>query len=553
MDLDPCPMRGRALNLQARIIGLVILIVALVLFLSSYLDSKLSEQAFEKDLRDQTIRLAQELATGIAERQIIGTPDVLKTEIEALKALRKNLQSLNVFLSSPRGPVLTASTHGASQALPEPEVWSRVQQGRVFASLDQLHRPRIWEVTAPLRLKGEIVGALRVRSSLENADRLAARERRQSLSIMSVASVLIVGGLGWYLRYHVSQPIQTLVQTMAQAEAGDLGAAAQIVRHDELGRLAASFNRMLRKIQEGYEDKVELMARIENFNRELQVEVARATHELAARHEELRHAHAQFFELQRQLNRTERLAMAGQLAAMMAHDVSTPLNAISGHAQLLLQKCDLDAEALDRLRIIEAQIARVVEVLQTLLTASAPAEPMFKPVDPNHLVEGLLNLIAPVLSRKQITVSTTLAAALPAIIGDVAQLQQVLLNCLVNALDAMPNGGILRIETEWGSQRYRLEDDPDRVVRVVGHQSLSRDSNRLAICISDTGVGISPEDIERIFEPFFTTKAPSTGTGLGLSICRRIVTAHGGHIEVTSRVGTGTTFRIVLPAIAIKE
>jgi signal transduction histidine kinase len=542
-------MRIRALNLQTRIIGLVIVTVAVVLFLSSYLDSKLSEQTFENDLREQTIRLAQELATRIAERQIIGTPDVLTTEIEVVKTIRKNLQSLDVFLTSPQGPVLTASTRGMSHALPEPEVWSRIQQGRVSTTFERLRSPRIWEVTAPIRLKGEIVGALRVRSSLENADRLAARERRQSLSIMTVASVLIAGGLGWYLQYHVSQPIQTLVRTMAQAEAGDLGVAAQIARHDELGRLAASFNRMLRKIQRGYEDKVELMIRIENFNRELQAEVERATYELAARHEELRQAHAQFFELQRQLNRTERLAMAGQLAAMMAHDVSTPLNAISGHAQLLLQKCDLDAEAIDRLRIIEAQIARVVEVLQTLLTASAPAEPMFKPVDPNHLVQGLLNLIAPVLSRKQITVSTAFASVLPAIFGDATQLQQVLLNCLVNALDAMPNGGSLRVETERASQQYGSRGDPGRFVRVSGHQSLGSDSDRLAICISDTGVGIAPEDLERIFEPFFSTKTNSTGTGLGLSICKRIVAAHGGHIEVESRVDTGTTFRIVLPVM----
>jgi signal transduction histidine kinase len=296
---------------------------------------------------------------------------------------------------------------------------------------------------------------------------------------------------------------------------------------------------MLRKIQQGYEEKVGLMARIENFNRELQAEVERATHELAARHEDLRQAHTQFFELQRQLNRTERLAMAGQWAAMMAHDVSTPLNAISGHAQLLLQRSDLDAEATDRLKIIEVQIARVVEVLQTLLTASAPPQLMRKPIDTNQLVQGLLNLLAPVLSRKQVTTSTDFASDLPAITGDAAQLQQVLLNCLVNALDAMPNGGILRITTQRGIHRYQSA--------IVGHQLERTASDYIAISIADTGVGIAAKDLQRIFEPFFTTKAYGTGTGLGLSICQRIVKAHGGHIAVESRVGTGTTFHIMLP------
>ena len=281
------------------------------------------------------------------------------------------------------------------------------------------------------------------------------------------------------------------------------------------------------------------MARIEYFNRELQAEVERATHELAARHEELRQARTQFFELQRQLSRTERLAMAGQWAAMMAHDVSTPLNAISGHAQLLLQRNDLDAEATDRLKIIEVQIARVVEVLQTLLTASAPAELVLKPIDTNQLVQELLNLLAPVLSRKQVTASTAFAFDLPAITGDAAQLQQVLLNCLVNALDAMPHGGILRIMTQRVIPRYQS--------MIVSYQPERTASDYIAISIADTGVGIAVADLQRIFEPFFTTKAHGTGTGLGLSICKRIVKAHGGHIEVESRVGTGTTFHIMLP------
>ena len=550
MDLDPRRMRLRALSLQTKIICLVILFVAFVLFLSAYLDSKLSQQAFEKDLGDQTVSLAQELAISIAAAQIMETPDALTKEIELFKAIRKDLHSLDVFLSGPGGPVLTASTLGSSRAAPKPEVWSKLQEGHVTTVLERLQRPRTWEVTAPIWLKGEIVGAIRVRSSLENADRLADRERRQSLSIMTAASVLIVGGLGWYLQRHVGQPIQTLVQTMAQAEAGDLGAEARVARQDELGRLASSFNRMLRKVQEGYGEKVKLMARIENFNQELQAEVERATLELASRHEELRQAHAQLFEVQRQLNRTERLAMVGQFSAMIAHDVSTPLNSISGHAQLLLQRNDLDHDAVDRLKIIEAQIARVVEVLQTLLTTAAPAEPRFKPLDANHLVQGLLNLVAPVLSRKQVTISTAFDADLPAVIGDAAQLQQVLLNFLINALDAMPNGGILRLTTEWARNRQPSEIwGLDRGTTADGHRFLRTGGNDVIMSISDTGVGIPPTDLDRIFEPFFTTKASGEGTGLGLSICQRIVKAHQGKIEVESRVGAGTTFRIILPGV----
>src|SRR5215813_13365212 len=192
MNLDPRRMSITALSLQTRIICLVILIVAFVLFFSSYLDSKLSEQAFEKDLRDQTISLAQELAAGITVQQIIGAPDLLTNAIEAVKRLRKNLQSLEVFLSSPQGPVLAGAAPESSHAVLEPEVWERIQKGRVSTSLERFQETRSWKVTAPMQLQKNIVGAIRVRSSLESAERLAARERHQSLSIMTAAAVFIV-------------------------------------------------------------------------------------------------------------------------------------------------------------------------------------------------------------------------------------------------------------------------------------------------------------------------------------------------------------------------
>jgi two-component system, NtrC family, sensor kinase len=542
-------MGTESFSLQARIISLVIIIVALVLFLSTYLDSKLSERTFEEDFRNQAVILAQELAASVGGRRELEDAEVLGRELEEIKGIRRTLESIDAFLFTLKGPKLIASTHRSSAQQFDPTEWSKVQDGKVVAYLEKAQGLRLWDVTAPIRLSGEIAGAMKVRFSLEDADRLATTERRQSFTIMTVASVLIVGVLGWYLQRHVSRPIHTLVSTMAQAEAGDLGVEARIARQDELGRLAASFNRMLNRIRESYEENVKLLARIENFNRELQGEVERATLELAARHEELRQAHAMLFEVQRQLNRTERLAMVGQLAAMVAHDIGTPLNSISGHAQLLLQRGDLDGEAVEHLKLIEAQIARVVEILQTLLTASSPAEPVFDPVDVNQLVTGLLHLMTPVLSRKGVDAVTALDPSLPPAVGDAGQLQQVLLNCIVNALDAMPNGGTLRLTTRRtlsvpgsvaGNQLHLRPEPDDRSPGSVG--------DRIAIDVTDTGVGIPPDHLSHIFEPFFTTKEIGKGTGLGLSICRRIVKAHGGRIEVESQLGVGTTFRIVLPA-----
>jgi sensor histidine kinase regulating citrate/malate metabolism len=143
MNLHPHRMHISALGLQTRIICLVIFIVACVLFLSSYLDSKLSEQAFEKDIRDQTVSLAQELAAGIAVQQIIGALDVLNKEVEVFQRLQKNLQSLEVFVSSPQGPALAASTPGSSQTVPDPEVWDGILEGRVSTSLERFQGTRL--------------------------------------------------------------------------------------------------------------------------------------------------------------------------------------------------------------------------------------------------------------------------------------------------------------------------------------------------------------------------------------------------------------------------
>src|SRR5262245_51532973 len=137
MHRPPPYLPIRALGIQTRIICLVILIVACVLFLSSYLDSTLSEQAFEKDLRDQTISLAQELAAGLAVQQIIRAPEVLNKEIQAATKLRKNLHSIEVFLAGVQGPALAASTPGPSQAVLKAEVWDGILEGRVLTALER--------------------------------------------------------------------------------------------------------------------------------------------------------------------------------------------------------------------------------------------------------------------------------------------------------------------------------------------------------------------------------------------------------------------------------
>ncbi|MFQ5657254.1 MAG: nitrogen regulation protein NR(II), partial [Candidatus Methylomirabilales bacterium] len=138
---------------------------------------------------------------------------------------------------------------------------------------------------------------------------------------------------------------------------------------------------------------------------------------------------------------------------------------------------------------------------------------------------------SPGLGLKNVIVTTRLAADLPPVLGDAHQLQQVFLNLIVNALDAMPDGGELTVET-----------DP------VEPYVAQKNSRWVRVQIADTGYGVATDDQKRIFEPFFTTKDLGSGTGLGLAVCQKIIKAHGGTIELESQVGRGTTFTILLPA-----
>lgn len=164
----------------------------------------------------------------------------------------------------------------------------------------------------------------------------------------------------------------------------------------------------------------------------------------------------------------------------------------------------------------------MVQSIQEVLEKVRKPTPRMAPVEINPLLQGLLDLVMPGLSFRGIEMRTSFEARLPATLGDNGELQEAFLNLLTNAMDAMPNGGLLRLETR----------SNDGTIRVT---------------IADTGIGIAEADLEKIFEPFFSTKEPGKGTGLGLSICRNIIRAHGGEIEAESCRGAGTTLIITLP------
>jgi two-component system NtrC family sensor kinase len=226
----------------------------------------------------------------------------------------------------------------------------------------------------------------------------------------------------------------------------------------------------------------------------------------------------------RHLQHSEKMAAIGQLAAGIAHELGTPLGVISGTAEFLEGEIDGDAEMLEGLRTIRRQAQACTRLLRDLMDYARRPTFEVSGVDINTCMRDTLRLVQRLFERDKIRTETDLATGLPPIQGDANQLEQVFMNMFINAWQAMPGGGLLR---------------------VASHPTPGKDG--VVVEISDTGMGIAPEHLPHIFNPFFTTKSAGGGTGLGLAVCDQIIEAHGGTIEATSTPGHGTSFLIAFP------
>jgi signal transduction histidine kinase len=285
----------------------------------------------------------------------------------------------------------------------------------------------------------------------------------------------------------ISRPLRRLTEAAVDVAGGAYGTQVELTSNDEVGLLAASFNEMSRKMADD-------------------IERLRALNE--------------------HLVRAEKLAAAGQLAAGVAHEVNNPLASISSLIQILQSRPlteETEGETREMLRLASTQIARISQVLRDMLDFARQRAPARTTLDITRVVESSLRLANFDKAFKRLRVETNFDPDMPRISADNDQLQQVFLNLLLNARDAMTEGGELRVGTFYDAA-----------------------SGEVVIEFADTGHGISAEALPHVFDPFFTTK--HGGAGLGLAVCYGIVTAHGGRITVETCGGSGTTVRVALPA-----
>jgi two-component system, NtrC family, sensor kinase len=365
--------------------------------------------------------------------------------------------------------------------------------------------------------RGRRVGMLYV-GFLEAPFQHARQLALAAVALLFVLAIVVAAFVSLRLARHVSQPVERMHGTMSAIEAGRTEARVGVepadpATADELAELAAHFDRLLDRLAEQTEA-------LQRWGHELDSKVAERTEELAAANQTLRSA-------QQRLVMSEKLAAIGQLAAGVAHEINNPVAVIQGNLDVLRETLGSAAEpAMAEIRLIQDQVFRIRLIVTKLLQFARPAEyaGYLEPVNLAQVVQDSLVLVAHQMKKTSVAVRQELHAMRPVTINR-NELQQVLINLIVNALQAMPEGGTLLL-----TSGDREEND------IRGG----------FVAVGDSGPGIAPEVRERLFDPFFTTKT-SDGTGLGLWVSLGLVQRYGGRIDLACPPSGGSVFTVWLP------
>jgi signal transduction histidine kinase len=360
-------------------------------------------------------------------------------------------------------------------------------------------------IRAPSEHGGEpaIVGMLEIARPADVIDATSDDLWRVAALVLLIVGITTIM-VGVFAMRLVSRPITKLLRGIDDVAKGDLSHVILSERDDEIGAIATRFNDMTFSLRES--------------------------------RGETQRQNAAKLALEQRLGQTEKLATLGQLAAEIAHEVGTPLNVIAGRARSIQRK-SRDPDAVEKnSTIIAEQTARITRIIQRLLDftrrkvgTTAPAE-----VNLNDLAASTIEMLAAQFASARVRVRFERTAEPAQIAGDSDRLQQVLINLLLNAVQAMPDGGSLAVELS-------------RVRRARPGLEGSGEQEFIAISVADTGIGIPADIKDKIFDPFYTTKEGRGGTGLGLAVVSGIVKEHDGWIDVEDGKPAGTVFRVYLP------
>lgn len=386
---------------------------------------------------------------------------------------------------------------------------------RMVGSMEVLHNePSCYNDACHEHKKSDpVLGVLDIVYSVDEIDRTLTRHSLIiagfSLAFIVVVSLLVSG----FVSRLVYRPLRDLEDGAKRLSSGRLDKLIPVRSKDEFGQVAESFNAMTLALK--------------NSQNELQEWGYTLEQKVAERTMQLRIAEAE-------TARSEKLASVGLLASGIAHELNNPLTGVLTFSYLLREKMPDGSQDAEDLDLVIRETKRCAAIIRRLLDFAREKKPEMNFTDLNKIVENTIRIVKQPASLNNISLTVDLDENLPLIWIDANLIEQVILNMLVNAQHSIDSGGGIVVKTR-------------SVTRATAKEPGSGSLRMAEIEITDSGCGISEKNLQRIFDPFFTTKEVGKGTGLGLSVSHGIVKAHGGNIEVESKVGKGSTFRVYLP------
>lgn len=510
-----------------RLLLLIIPTVVLAIGLYGYLNARIIGRMLDTLVARSTREAATQLAADLGNSRVPSRPDRMRAWLQELMDANYFISRIDVFELTETRLQRTVSTSGAPgpAALVDEEI---AVSGWQTIEIPQFReKERLLKVIIPFQNPAGRKGCVSMVSSLRQSELVVQIQDKIAFFLVPASVLVLVLLMHFLFARGITNRIHRMSEAMRRARSGNLQSRAEAWPDDELGSIARSFNETMDEIARAWSERDRLLEERSRANALLQERVREATRELETANERLRAANEEIYSAQRQLTQVERMAVACQMAATFAHEIGSPLSAVSTHLQLLAEEAPGEGGVARRVGLIQEQVSRVTDYVEELLSETRAA---FQPRDTlqiNEILERLLLFLEHHLSRLRVRVRTDFAPQLPGVLGNANQLHQVFLNLVNNACDAMPEGGDLNVS--------------------AALEPVEGGAPCVAVRVSDTGTGIPLERQGRIFEPFFTTREFSGGTGLGLSISARIVRQHGGSISFESRPGSGTTFTVRLP------
>jgi two-component system NtrC family sensor kinase len=513
-------------NLKTKIILSVIVVLVVIEGIFLYLNiASLSRQILEKT-EEEAYNLSETIRLSIRNAMIKDRRDEYQRIIDDV-AQRKGIVEVRIFnkmgqitVSSDQSKVGTVVDKRAeacygchredeAKVLLPSDSKTRIyqtEQQKLLGLINPIYNEPACYTCHPQGLN--VLGVLDTIISLEGFEKEKTRIYNRMIVSGMISVIVLSLLLSLLLHRMVSKPIDRLLAATKRAADGNLEQSVSIRSHDELGKLSESFNTMIAELKRSRDA-------IEGWTETLERRVQERTEELQRVQDQLIHA--------------GKMAAIGELAAGVAHEINNPLTGVLTFSSLLLKKIDAEHPWRKDLETIVQQTSRCRNIVRGLLDFARQRKPDKKPWDIHQLLEKTLILLEKQAPFQNVEIVKEYQDGLPMLFVDGDQIQQVFMNILLNAADAMSkDGGMLRIRT-------------------------AQKNDKVEIAFSDTGCGIPKEHLSKLFDPFFTTKQTGKGTGLGLAISYGIIQSHNGEINVESEVGKGSTFRIVLPVEKERE